>query len=88
MLLLYSLIIGHAPVLQCYRAFRGSTIVIRHHASRYDQGRGVAEHGGRDHEGGGDEIREEPVEQDRLALAQEECKAVQGNVFNLGPCAS
>ena len=81
MLLLYSLnYITHAPVIQCYCAFRGKTIIGCHHASRHDQGWGVAEHGGRDHEGGGDEIREEPVEQDRLALAQEECKAVQGKM--------
>ena len=67
--------------MQCYRAFRGKTIDVRHHASCHDQGWGVAEHRGRDHEGGGDEVRKEPVEQDRLAFAQEECKAVQGNVL-------
>ena len=33
-----------------------------HHAEGDDKGRGMEEHGGRDHEGGGDEIRKESME--------------------------
>ena len=67
--------------LYCNVIVLSEIIKIRHHASCYDQGRGVAKHGGRDHEGSGDEIWEEPVEQNCLPFTQEKCKTVQGNVM-------
>ena len=48
--------------MYCNVIVLSEVIVHRHHAARHDQGWGVAEHGGRDHEGGGDEIWKESVE--------------------------